>query len=221
MKRLLQIIIFTIPFLLSICCSSDEESRTSSLGKHKGHEYVDLGLPSGTKWATSNVGASSPYSEGYYVACGATISSDEDEMFINGFDSNPAKTTDKEMTLEPKNDIAHIKWGGSWRMPTKDEVKELIDECYWSWDSKKRGYWVRGRNGNAIFLYAAGKAMLKSYSKNLRIYDGEESLYYWTSTLEKYGCNYSYSLRADSDDYELSDDSHSDLLQVRAVLPKK
>ena len=121
-------------------------------GTINGHEYVDLGLS--VKWATCNVGASSPEEYGDYYAWGET------EVKARYIGDN-CETYEKNIgdIGGTTRDVAHVKWGGTWRMPTDDEINELLDYCTFTWTSK---YWVSGykvtslRNGNSIFLPAAG-----------------------------------------------------------------
>ena len=133
-------------------------------------EAIDLGLPSGTKWANMNVGASTPEDYGGYYAWGEI---EEKENYswstykwCNGSDDTMTKyctsssygTVDNQTVLDPEDDVAHVKWGGSWRMPTLDEQKELLNKCTWTWTTLNgvKGYKVTGPNGNSIFLPAAG-----------------------------------------------------------------
>ena len=119
-----------------------------------GHEYVDLGLPSGLKWATCNVGASSAEEYGDYYAWGEIETKSE-------YTEDNSKTYDKSMSDISGNsiyDVARAKWGGSWRLPTKKELEELESKCKWKWTTinGKKGYKVIGPNGNSIFMPAAG-----------------------------------------------------------------
>ena len=135
-----------------------------------GHEYVDLGLPSGTLWATCNVGATNPEDFGGYYAWGETEEKkdyswktykwcDGDEFSMTKYctDSYFGKV-DNKTTLDPEDDVAHVKWGGSWRMPTIAEQDELRQQCRWEWTTRREvnGYRVIGPNGKSIFLPAAG-----------------------------------------------------------------
>ena len=135
-----------------------------------GYEYVDLGLPSGLKWATCNVGAANPEDYGGYYAWGETDEKDDYSLstykWCNGTDNSMTKyctdgafgTVDNKTILEPEDDVAHVKWGGNWRMPTKAEQDELRDNCTWTWTTLNgvNGCEVTGPNGNSIFLPAAG-----------------------------------------------------------------
>ena len=100
-------------------------------GKEHGFEYVDLGLPSGTMWATCNVGADKPEDQGLFFQFGRV------DGYKHG-DKNHKFTTDDKITtsgkvykrnniLDLEDDAAHVNMGGKWRMPTKDECSELLD----------------------------------------------------------------------------------------------
>ena len=131
-----------------------------------GHEYVDLGLPSGIKWATCNVGANSPEEYGGFYVWGETEEKEdygwETYKWCNGSDESFTKyctnrylgTVDNKTVLDPEDDVAHVKWGGDWRMPTTEEQEELRNECTWEWTALNgvNGYRVTGPNGNSIFL---------------------------------------------------------------------
>ena len=133
-----------------------------------GHEYVDLGLPSGTLWATCNVGATTPEGYGDYYAWGETATKATYDWGTY-FDTNDGGNTftkynneGGKTVLDPEDDAAHVNWGGSWRMPTKAEWQELIDNCTWTWTTQNgiNGYKVTsnkaGYTDKFIFLPAAG-----------------------------------------------------------------
>lgn len=143
--------------------------------KYNGHEYVDLGLPSGLKWATCNVGASSPEQYGNYYAWG-DISPKEKYKSDNCM-SYSNETMD-DIGGDELYDVARKNWGSSWRMPTQDEYMELKDNCIWECIDQggKKGCRVTGPNGNSIFLPATG------FCRGLSVeYEGEEGCY-WSST---------------------------------------
>ena len=141
-------------------------------GTLNGHSWVDLGLPSGTKWATCNLGATSPEDYGDYFAWGETAPKEEytEETYIyfngtvddnyqitkycNNADNGYNGFTDNLTTLEASDDAATVNWGSGWRMPTKEEMQELLDNCTIHNDSD--GCLFTGPNGNSIFLPAAG-----------------------------------------------------------------
>ena len=133
-------------------------------------EAIDLGLPSGTKWANMNVAASTPEEYGGYYAWGETEEKDNYSWstykWCRGSYDTQTKyctdssygTVDNKTVLDPEDDVAHVKWGGTWRMPTLDEQKELLNKCTWNWTTQNgvNGYKGTGPNGNSIFLPAAG-----------------------------------------------------------------
>ncbi len=142
---------------------------------YNGHEYVDLGLPSGTKWATCNVGATAPEGYGNYYAWGETEPKDYydwstykygsyDELTKYCTDSDYGKDgfVDNKIILDPEDDAARANWGGQWRMPTDEEWKELFYNCIWIYTYDYNGTGVAGQivksktNGNSIFLPMAG-----------------------------------------------------------------
>ena len=132
----------------------EEAAKRSGKGTISGHEYVDLGLPSGLKWATCNVGANAPHEYGNCYAWGETSTK-------NSYDEDNSRTFGKSMGDISGNaiyDAARANWGGSWRLPTKAEMEELVDKCTWQWTTQSvvNGYKVTGPNGNSIFLPAAG-----------------------------------------------------------------
>ena len=140
--------------------------------KHQGYEYVDLGLS--VKWATCNVGASSPEGYGEYFAWGETSSKTRYEEF----NCKTYRKTMTDISGDAQYDVAKAKWGGDWRMPTEEEMQELLDECTWTWEEKEgvKGCKVTGPNGNSIFLPAAGNRNGSSLSS-----DGISGSY-WSST---------------------------------------
>ena len=138
-------------------------------------EYVDLGLPSGVKWATFNVGATKPEEYGDYFAWGET---------------EPKELYDESTYSEKEEDAATANWGSEWRMPTQAEQDELRTECSWTWMTKNdvNGYKVVGPNGNSIFLPAAG------YCSGSSLYNVGHKGFYWASSLYTGNTSYAYYL---------------------------
>ena len=137
------------------------------------HEYVDLGLPSGTLWATCNVGANVPEEYGYYLAWGETEPKDyydwSNYKWCNGDMSTLTKYcndstygyngfVDNKDELDPEDDAAYVNWGPSWRMPTLNQIQELCQNCTWLWTQVNgvNGRLLTGPNGNTLFLPATG-----------------------------------------------------------------
>ena len=185
--------------------------------KINGHEYVDLGLS--VKWATCNVGASSPEEYGDYFAWGEITTKTEytdENCPTYGLSTSELQSQgyiDSEGNLIPQYDAATANWGGSWRMPTYDELHELINNCTWTWTTQNgvKGYKVTGPNGNSIFLPAAGCR----YGSSL--YDAGSYGYYWSST--PYDSNdYAYSLYFGSGFHYVYDGSRDYGRSVRPIL---
>lgn len=130
-------------------------------GNLNGHEYIDLGLPSGTKWATMNVGADSNNILGGYFAWGEVTTKAEYGKDVQTYNKDAsallaASIINEDGYLTPEYDAATKNWGEGWRTPKKKDFDELIENCEWVWDKEKVGYIVKGKNGNSIFLPAAG-----------------------------------------------------------------
>jgi uncharacterized protein (TIGR02145 family) len=142
-------------------------------GQYAGHDYVDLGLPNGTKWANMNIGAENTVDYGDHFAWGETTPKEnynwETYQYCNGSGTTLTKYcsnaeygdngfTDSLITLEAADDAANASWGAEWRMPTHEEIQELIDNCTCTWTKQNgvNGRLFTGRNGNSIFLPAAG-----------------------------------------------------------------
>ena len=132
---------------------SHTQANISTTNTINGHEWVDLGLS--VKWATCNVGATSPSDYGDYFAWGEISTK-------SSYTENNSKTYKKHMGDIAGNsqyDAARANWGSTWRMPTMNEFKELKNQCIWTWTSQggHSGYRVTSKtNGNSIFLPAAG-----------------------------------------------------------------
>ena len=125
-------------------------------------EAIDLGLPSGTKWAPFNVDATKPEEYGGYYAWGET---ETKEWYSWGTYEHCDGTKETchdigENISGTMYDVAHVKWGHGWHMPTLDQIDELVDYCTMEWTSVNgvNGAMVTGPNGNKIFLPAAGYA---------------------------------------------------------------
>ena len=187
-------------------------------------EYVDLGLPSGLKWAKCNLGASKPSDYGDWYAWGEIEvknkwaiwefykwmqAGQSDWKYITKYtiadgetgaiwyDSSGNFIGDNKTVLDAADDAATANLGSPWRMPTADEFKELIDNCTWIWTTQDgvEGYQVDGPNGNAIFLPIAG------YYEGSVLKEAGSQGRYWLSSLyslESYNAGY---LFFDSGDY--------------------
>ena len=143
-------------------------------------EYVDLGLS--VKWATCNLGATKPSDYGHYYAWSETMVKGDYswDTYKWGKGNNITKYNDSDgkTVLDPEDDVATAKLGSPWRMPTKDEINELIGGCTWKWTKKNgvRGHEVKGTNGKTIFLPAAGTR------KGFELLYTGESGFYWSAS---------------------------------------
>ena len=188
-------------------------------------EYVDLGLPSGTLWATRNVGATNPEDYGDYFAWGETEPKDVYDWstyeWCNGTDRTLTKycaksyygTVDDKTELDPEDDAAYVNMGPSWRMPTKEQQDELKSSCTWTWTTRNgvKGTLFTGPNGNTLFLPATG------YRGESSIYQAGKSDNYWSRTLYSNTPSYAYYLNYNMGSCYTSYRNRSYGYSVRAV----
>ena len=151
---------------------SDPPGTTVS-GTINGHDYVDLGLPSGLKWATCNVGATTPEGYGDYFAW-AEITTKPNFLQSNSISWRVDWPND--ISGNPEYDAATANWESTWRMPTETEMHELVNNCRFERIKLNgvMGLFMTGPNGNTIFLPEAGfyreSGLATGYGR------------YWTST---------------------------------------
>ena len=175
--------------------SSSTVSYTSCPDGNHPH-LIDLGLPSGTKWACCNVGANSPEQYGGYYAWGETVEKssygwsnyilcDGTESTCHSIGSDIAGTN---------YDVVHVKWGESWVMPSYSQFEELIEKCTTEWTSLNgiNGYTFTGPNGSSIFLPASGY-----YGFGDKFFEGSVGLF-WSSTYNSSNKDLARYLRFDS-----------------------
>ena len=167
-----------------------------------GHEYVDLDLPSGTIWATCNVGADKPEDQGLLFQFGRVDGytyNDSNNRFIN--EPIPATSTGKEYKVNEKldlnDDAAYAYMGGAWRMPTKDDIKELY--AYTTYQSIT----INNVNG-VLFTSTTNEKQLFIPSSKYLWYNGiwmhsevEHSAYLWSSQVHYSNVNCAYTLSCD------------------------
>ena len=159
-----------------------------------GYEYVDLGLPSGLKWATHNIGAAAPNERGDYFAWGEINTKAEfTEMNCTSYGLNM-----QDIAGDPQYDAARANWGATWKVPSKKDFEELMNECTWEWMviNGKGCKKVTGPNGNYIILPITG------YQYGTSFYM-EDFGYYWTSTPISTYEQFSYDFFFD-EEYNLS-----------------
>lgn len=191
------------------------ETNLSDPRMHKGHEYVDLGLS--VKWALCNVGATLPQKRGVCFAWG-------DPELRSVFDwttykwslgprprtryncSNVLGYVDSLAVLLPEDDVASVRWGGRWRMPTEEEMKELVDQCEWQWTTQgdTQGYLVTSKvNGNSLFFPVSD----------------HRSGVYWSSSLRKEESRYAFCLKFNAEKVRIGSEERPLGYPVRPVFP--
>lgn len=216
----------------ALCCvaaafaACEKNDVEPTAGDANGHEYVDLGLS--VKWATCNIGATTPEDYGNYYAWGEAKPQStynwSTYKWCNGSSSTFTKyntsssfgTVDNKTVLDLADDAANANWGGAWRMPTDAEWQELRDNCTWTWKPLNgiNGFEVKGSNGNAIFLPAAGFR-----SSNDVFYTGHYGCY-WSSSLDTTAPSNAKFVEFQSEDNDIFRNYYSRVCgqSVRAVM---
>ena len=175
---------------------------------------IDLGLPSGTKWCCCNVGASTPEDYGGYYAWGETS-----EKSVYNWDtyayynSNTGYVNIGSDIAGTQYDVAHVRMGAPWRMPSTAQQHELINNCSQQWTQKNgvKGIRVTGRNGGQIFLPAAGD---RGKLNNAGSYG-----FYWSSSLDPSSDYYACDMHFLSGHWYWYSYFRSSGFSVRAVCP--
>lgn len=162
------------PVIVQNSTEGTPEPASIASGTHLGHDWVDLGLPSGTKWATTNIGANSPSDYGSYFAWGETSpkreytwknlkyrtsGEKEDAKFSKYIIENKYGSVDDMKELELSDDAAYVNWGSGWRTPSVSQIEELKSNCTSTWmtiNGKKGMLFSSKKNDNSIFLPASG-----------------------------------------------------------------
>ena len=229
------------------CVSSDLSvyAQYKSILMEDVHPYVDLGLPSGTLWATYNVGATKPeqYADyGDFFAWGDVVP-DRDFTWYSykygkaqlqwdlygltkyNFEGGYPSSIDRLSTLLPEDDAATVSWGVYWRMPTSEELRELIENCEYSWIEVDGVYGAKftGPNGNSVFFSASG------YCEGISGYSPRESFsskegavgFYWSSSLNEKNNAVAYVLTFDENGVKRDDDARYKGSPIRAVRVEK
>ena len=195
MKKL-SIIAASLVLLMAMTqCKEEELEAGGGGGSYGDHAYVDLGLPSGTLWATCNVGATTPEGYGDYFAWGetqpkdtynwityayATVDADGDLQTLTKYNTSAYYgTVDNLTVLQPGDDAATANWGSGWRMPTHEQWQELYQNTTNTWTTRNgvNGRLFTASNGNSLFLPAAG------YRWDGELYFAGGLGLYWSSSL--------------------------------------
>ncbi len=174
-------------------------------------DAVDLGLS--VKWASWNMGASAPEEFGGYYAWGEceikydywwdTYKYYTQSRGITKYctSNNMGAVIDDKTTLEPMDDVATVKWGEDWRMPTLEECVELVNNCTWEYTDVNgvSGYTVTGPNGNSIFLPAAGFREYTDFCPQGQAQPNGLYGFYWSKSLHpNYSCQIASGISFDS-----------------------
>lgn len=198
---------------------SDDNSQAYLTCPDDNHPHmIDLGLPSGTKWACCNVGASSPEEYGGYYAWGETEEKDVYDWNTYTYcDGSESTCHDLGNDIAgTQYDVAYVKWGGSWVMPSKEQQDELLNNCTYTWTTKNgiNGGEFTGPNGGTIFLPAAGNR----WKENLGLADGLGT--YWSSTQYPSYSSTAYNLYFGSPSVSLDNPGRVYGFTVRPVVKK-
>ena len=184
------IVLMSAFIMAGLAACGDDDNENGKGGKLKAYakcpdgnhpHLIDLGLPSGTKWACCNVGASKPEARGVFYAWGETEEKSvyNWDTYLYGSGHNDCVHIGNEIS-GTKYDVARVKWGAPWRMPTLTEMKELLSNCTRKWThlNEVNGIRVTGPNGNSVFLPAAGNPALSG-----NVWDADLRGFYWSGTL--------------------------------------
>jgi hypothetical protein len=229
------LVVAIAPGTCTITCSAADGSGVKAecqVTVMNGYAYVDLGLPSGTLWATCNVGANSPEEYGDYFAWGETAPKSDYSLstykYCKGFYDTMTKyctesyygTVDNKTELEPSDDAATVNWGSDWQIPSREQRAELINSNYttttWTTLNGKYGRKITSKsNGNSIFLPAAGCRDATS------LIDAGSDGYYWSRSLDAGNSGSACSLYFDSSKIGTGSCSRYSGQSVRPVRVKK
>ena len=195
------------------------------------HEFVDLGLPSGTLWATINVGANAPEEYGDYFAWGEISPKDYYDWsnYLHSINNGSTlikyvypssyvqyQIIDSLTVLMPEDDAATANWGEDWRMPTKEEWQELYQSTSHEWTTQDgvNGMLFTAQNGNSIFLPAAG-----TYSQSGLNYEGDQGMYWSSNLVTDFVSSLAWCFRFMTDDYAMIYGQRQNGYPVRPVRP--
>ena len=156
MKKIYYLMMCCLAVGLAACSDKDDDKAVDA---ENGHESVDLGLTSGTRWATCNIGATNPQDAGLCFSWAETAKKTSygsgSYKYLNLSSGNLTKYcyrsdyghngyTDNKSVLDLSDDAARVNWGGAWRTPTEAQLSELINECFWVWTGDYNGSGVSG-----------------------------------------------------------------------------
>lgn len=230
-KAMAAIILMTVAVFV-VGCKPEEDpnngggNNSGGIGTYNGYEFVDLGLPSGTLWATCNVGATTPEGYGDYFAWGETESKsiydystykycvsdnipwslpltkycNDSEWGYNGY-------IDDLIILQASDDAATAKWGNGWCVPTADQWSELKDNTGFQWMTQNgvEGMLLTAPNGNSLFLPAAG--VCSDDDLSLVGFNGS----YWSCSLDTGNPYYAWEIYFNPESFDDTSNIYYDL----------
>lgn len=214
-----RVFLFTLSAIASLLC----------IPINAQHAYVDLGLS--VKWATCNIGATQPWERGEFFSWGETENKrinnwdtykySEGAHALTKYCSNPDYAwhglVDSVSVLDLEDDVAHIKWGGTWRIPTKEQIDELLENCDWTWTTlnEVNGYRVTGKKpgytDRSIFLPVTGE-----YNDG-KVFDYRLHGYYWSRNCGTVTSETAYTLEVYTKGFSAEIQSRCKSLAVRPV----
>jgi len=221
MKKFYLMIISVVALAGMLAVSGILNAAFGQTGYLNGHGYVDLGLPSGTLWATCNIGSDTPEGYGDYFAWGETAPKEtyniDNYRYFDGSSLTKYTGFDNLTVLEASDDAAVVNWGAGWRMPTQMEMNELFNNCTHKKTAMNgvSGLLFTGPNGNSIFLPATGGRY------NSDLYYAGSCCYYWSSSLCADDSLDAWRLRFKPDGCNVSDARRLCGQPVRAVCPSR
>ena len=199
MNKFTEAIAAIMLMMVAVSCNKPVEPGNVDVGpanELNGHEYVDLGLPSGTLWATCNLGANVPEDFGDYIAWGEIDPKEiydwkcyrYGRFFQDRYELNKYCTdslygldgfVDGRILLEPDDDVVQVCWGEGWRMPAVEEWEELLLNTTGTWTVQNdvNGWLFTASNGNSLFLPAAGCWWGTDFNAGIGLY--------WSSSVNK------------------------------------
>lgn len=201
---------------------NSEKKETVAIVQKGEHGYVDLGLPSGTKWATCNIGAELPEEQGDYFSWGETVP----KFFLEGMttyyykyykqseraDSDGFTTTlqgytkyvskgsshgydgfyDNKSVLDPEDDAAYVNWGKRWHMPSKEEAEELASKCKWTSTSLNGQKGYKAEGPNGNYIFLPDYPHMGGYWTNCLKYDDQGYSMEWSSYTSEFYVSHDY-----------------------------
>ena len=221
-------LMLAVTAMLAVGCTKSDEPGNGGGGTYNGHAYVDLGLPSGTLWATCNVGAAAPEGYGDYFAWGETQPKTtynwstykyangnfvQLTKYCNQFGYGYNGFTDNLTVLQSGDDAATAKWGSGWCMPTREQWVELYQNTtnIWTTQNGVNGRLFTASNGNSLFLPAAGN---RWYDE---LFVVGSNGFYWSSSLDTDYPDYARYFGFNSVDFNVRNCRRDYGLSVRAV----